>query len=84
VKEIYCMVFNHIFSDSIPAWESKRIADMLRELGWKCIDSRKFAMYGSQKAWVKIVDPSMDAGDGFVKIAENETNPFDQKKDETN
>jgi len=84
IKEIYCVVFNHDCTDSVPAWESKRIADMLRELGWKCIDSRKFHKYGSQKAWVKEIKPSEDAGDGFVKLAENETTPFDQKKEKTN
>lgn len=78
VKEIYCMVFNHNYSDSIPSWESKRIAEMLRELGWKCIGSRKFPMYGSQKAWERTLDPETDTGEGFVKLAESESTPFDQ------
>lgn len=79
IKEIYCEVFNHLYSDAIPKWESKRIAEMLRVLGWENIDSRKFPTYGSQKAWKKKTDPDMDAGDGFVKMPENEKTPFDGK-----
>ncbi len=42
VKEIYCEVFNHLFSDRVPSWESKQITEMLRSLGWVCIGSRRF------------------------------------------
>ena len=51
VKQIYCKVYKHNRSDSVPIWESKRIVDILRNLGWVDIGSRKFRGYGSQRAW---------------------------------
>lgn len=51
VKEIYCEVMGHFATDEIQPWESKKITDILTNLGWNDVGSRKFKKYGSQKAW---------------------------------
>ena len=77
VKEIYCEVFNHLYSDKIPISESKKITDILRLLKYTDCGTRKFELYGKQKAWDRKPDPDEDAGDGFVKVPEGEKLPFD-------
>ena len=78
VKEIYCEVFNHLYSDKIPISESKKITDILRLLKYTDCGTRKFELYGKQKAWDRKPDPEEDAaGDGFVKVPEGEKLPFD-------
>lgn len=79
IKEIYCKVFGHNTFDSIPTWESKKIAEILRNMGWNDIGSRKFRDYGSQKAWEPMAkkDPDPDdQSDGFMEVSDDEEIPF--------
>ena len=77
VKQIYCDIFCHPVGDKIPISESKKITDILRILGYKDIGTRRFPIYGNQKAWDRERDPDEEIGEGFEKIAENETVPFE-------
>lgn len=77
VKEIYCRVLGHLASDEVPGWASKKITEILRNLGWHDIGSRKFSEYGSQKAWEPEIRQSGKTDeDGFVELTEDTDIPF--------
>lgn len=76
IKQIYCDVFKHPVFDNVPIFQSKRIADILRTLGWADVGSRKFREFGSQKAWEPILKQEDDPLQGFHQIAFDEEIPF--------
>lgn len=77
VKEIYCKVYGHLSSDEVPGWASKKITEILRNLGWHDIGSRKFSVYGSQKAWEpEISQANSTDADGFTELSADLAVPF--------
>lgn len=75
VKEIYCRVYGHEASEVVPGWLSKKITEILRDLGWHDVGSRKFSEYGSQKAWEPGIKQTVDS-DGFMELPDDEELPF--------
>lgn len=80
IKELYCKVYGHYATDTVPTWESKKIAEVLINMGWHNIGSRKFKEYGSQKAWEpakkkedEIIDPVQIE---FTELVDDEDLPF--------
>ncbi len=78
VKEIYCKVMGHYVTDEVPNWESKKITEILTNLGMEDIGSRKFKIYGSQKAWeFSKKDDASDPMSGFVEVTDDDPDfPF--------
>ena len=78
VKEIYCKVYGRLPSDEVPGWMSKKITEILRNLGWYDIGSRKFSTYGSQKAWAPSArQKETISEEGFMELPEGVELPFD-------
>ena len=44
--------------------------EILKLCGWKCINSRRFPIYGGQKAWIKIGGILDTDVEGFIKVIE--------------
>lgn len=44
--------------------------EILKLCGWKCINSRRFPIYGGQKAWIKIGGILDTDVEGFIKVKE--------------
>lgn len=76
VKEIYCNVQGHLPSEPVPSWASKKITEVLRTMGWHDVGSRKFPIYGSQKAWEPVRKAQMSDDDGFMKLPDDVELPF--------
>lgn len=67
------MIADEVFGVDDPKkqnYDVDKYTEILRLCGWKCINSRRFAKYGGQKAWIKtggILDPDVNA---FADILE--------------
>lgn len=68
---IACEVFG-VVDPKKQNYDADKYTEILRLCGWKCINSRRFANYGGQKAWIKI---------GGVLDAEAVLNSEDEKDD---
>lgn len=77
VKEIYCKVYGHFATDEVPSWASKKITEILRNISWHTVGSRKFSEYGSQKAWEPEAGSTENLQpDGFLEVAADAELPF--------
>lgn len=73
VKEL--IAFDHEY-DTPKDWELKEINNVMNNSisGWEKISSHRFAEYGIQRGWRRVVDK-----DGFHKLPEYAETPFDKK-----
>ena len=61
------MIAEEVFGVDDPKkqnYDADKYTEILGLCGWKCINSRRFAKYGGQKAWIKIggiLDPDVNA-----------------------
>lgn len=72
---IYKEAFDHEY-DTPKDWELKEINNVMNNSisGWEKISSHRFAEYGIQRGWRRVVDK-----DGFHKLPEYTETPFDKK-----
>ena len=72
---IYKEAFDHEY-DTPKDWELKEINNVMNNsiFGWEKISSHRFAEYGIQRGWRRIVDK-----EEFHKLPEHAETPFDEK-----
>lgn len=73
---IYKEAFHHEY-DTPKDWELKEINNVMNHsiVGWEKVSSHRFAGYGTQRGWRRVTDKN-----GFQKLPQNATNPFEESK----
>lgn len=74
---IYKKAFHHEY-DTPKDWELKEINNVMNHsiVGWEKVSSHRFAGYGTQRGWRRVTDKN-----GFRKLPENVSTPFEETKE---
>lgn len=74
---IYKEAFHHEY-DTPKDWELKEINNIMNHsiVGWEKISSHRFARYGTQRGWRKVIDKK-----GFQKLSDSTAVPFEKEKE---
>lgn len=69
------MIAHDVFGVEDPRkqnYDADKYTEILRLCGWKCINTRRFAVYGGQKAWIKeggVLDANFEIPEGFEQVS---------------